>query len=144
MVCFFFYFAFRWIKMHKGLWKRAFSKLGWQLRYKRCYLFNGFDGGGAKEHITLTAEFCGTKMSLGGELVEITGSGGDGGDTGGASDSCVHRLTHFLCSHSPPWPLRDKEKKKTEDERQILDRRVELLHLSLRGKSAIRGTFSSR
>lgn len=34
--------------------------------------------GGAKEHITLTAEFCGTKMSLGGGLVEITGSGETG------------------------------------------------------------------
>lgn len=45
-------------------------------------MFNGFDGGGAKEHITLTPEFCGTKMSLGvggGEVsVEITGSGETG------------------------------------------------------------------
>lgn len=94
--------------------KGVFLKLRWQLRYKRCFLFNGFDwGGGSHKHITLTAEFCGTKKCRGWNWLKVQ-AGGDRRETGGASDSSVHRLTRFCVLTHPRdrWEIKRKRKQR--------------------------------
>lgn len=76
-------------------------------------LIGGAGGGGSNEHITLTAEFCGTKKCRGG--------GGENyrleenrRETGGVSDSSVHRLTRFCVLTHPRdrWEIKRRRKQR--------------------------------
>lgn len=96
--------------------------------------------GGVKSHITLTAEFCGTKRSRGGKLVETTGSG----ETGVTQEErrivlCIDWHVCVLTHPRDRWEIKRRRKQRVSG--RFWTGGSSYCTFPCRVKSAIRGTF---